>query len=135
MDRRIETLENTIDEIWTQLTHITADPAKETVDGSKQEGMNDALIEKLHDVQDQLIDVKAKAIVTRANIIIQIQALDNADYIRVLNLRYIARDKNGKQLEWREIAKRMGYEESTIYWKHGLALLAFKDKHCSILEL
>ena len=82
-----------------------------------------------------LIEEKAKAIVTRARIIIEIQELDNADFIRLLNLRYIARDKYGKQLEWREVAKRMGYEESTIYWKHGLALLAFKDKHCSILEL
>ena len=135
MDSRIETLEHTIDEIWTQLTHITADPAKDVVDGTKSAGMNDALIEKLHNVQDQLIDEKSKAVVTRARIIIEIQELDNADYIRLLNLRYIARDNHGRQLEWREISKRMGYEESTIYWKHGLALLAFKDKHCSVLEL
>ena len=135
MDSRIETLEHTIDEIWTQLTHITADPSKDVVDGTKQGGMNDALIEKLHNVQDQLIDEKSKAVVTRARIIIEIQELDNADFIRLLNLRYIARDKYGRQLEWREVARRMGYEESTIYWKHGLALLAFKDKHCSILEL
>ena len=135
MDSRIETLENTIDEIWTQLTHITADPSKDVVDGTKSAGMNDALIEKLHNAQDQLIDEKSKAVVIRARIIIEIQELDNADYIRLLNLRYIARDNHGKQLEWREVAKRMGYEESTIYWKHGLALLAFKDKHCSILEL
>lgn len=135
MDSRIEMLEHTIDEIWTQLTHITADPSKDVIDGTKSAGMNDALIEKLHNVQDQLIDEKSKAVVTRARIIIEIQELDNADYIRLLNLRYIARDNHGRQLEWREVAKRMGYEESTIYWKHGLALLAFKDKHCSILEL
>ena len=55
MDSRIETLEHTIDEIWTQLTHITADPSKDVVDGTKQGGMNDALIDKLSDVQDQLI--------------------------------------------------------------------------------
>lgn len=132
MDSRIETLEHTIDEIWTQLTHITADPSKDVVDGTKSAGMNDALIEKLHNVQDQLIDEKSKAVVTRARIIIEIQELDNADYIRLLNLRYIARDNHGKQLEWREVARRMGYEESTIYWKHGLALLAFKDKHADI---
>ena len=135
MDSRIETLEHTIDEIWTQLTHITADPSKDVVDGTKSAGMNDALIEKLQTVEDQLIEEKSKAIVARARIILEIQELDNADYIRLLNLRYIARDNHGRQLEWREVSRRMGYEESTIYWKHGLALLAFKDKHCSILEL
>ena len=115
MDSRIETLEHTIDEIWTQLTHITADPSKDVVDGTKSAGMNDALIEKLQTVEDQLIEEKSKAIVARARIILEIQELDNADYIRLLNLRYIARDNHGKQSEWREVARRMGYEESTIY--------------------
>lgn len=86
----------------------------------------------------RLIDIEAKyvdAITARHDLILkitnQINGMANQDYAEILRLRYLATDRDGKQLEWKVIARRIHRSLDWTWHMHGLALQAFGKQYFS----
>lgn len=128
-DKRIEMLKEEREKITTRLTHITADPSKEAIQGGRTSGINEALIDRLIILDKRLALEQEQAVSLRESIIFEINSLDKPEHVEVLKLRYL------DCLEWKEIKNISHYEESTLYGHHGRALKEFAHKYRSKLEL
>lgn len=73
-------------------------------------------------LQEEIVRIKNDYAKKRNEIMAAVHAMGNMEYAELLELRYM------EGLGWKEIAKKMGYERSTIFKKHGKALLEFEVK-------
>lgn len=71
---------------------------------------------------EEIVRTKNEYSKKRNEIMAAVHAMENMEYAELLELRYM------EGLGWKEIAKKMGYERSTIFKKHGKALAEFEMK-------
>lgn len=93
------------------------------VRNDKTEEILDKLTEIDKSISDELSDLKS----AREKITNAINQIEDPILKRVLQLRYLEYDKNGKRLSWEEISEKMGYSWRHIYRLHSQALDVLND--------
>lgn len=129
LDTTIEKLGNRIDELYTPLLSVTADPSREHVDGSKNAtGNRDAIIDEISKVRRTVTELQLQAKLLRTRIQMEILDLDDPVFVEILTERYIEH----KKLKDIQVPKECPYEYKYLCKRHNDALLAFAAAHPEI---
>ena len=137
LDGRIRTAEKAIEDLEKKLydrpggseadaVRVKSSPRQDPI-GDMVSSIADGQI-KLAGMIDQYVDLKLR-------IIAQIDAIPTARYREILRMRYVEKDKNGRQLSMADIAEAKAYEYYYTCQMHGKALLEFEDTYPEIRDL
>ena len=129
LDVEIVQLRERLEDMWTTLTSVTADPSKEFVDGSKKGGnMADGMLDELDRLTRTLSAKRTEAVILRAEISLQVQELENPKFVRILYRRYI------DHVPLDALAAEMCYDYYYFARLHGRALQAFAERFPDLLK-
>lgn len=132
LDVMIDALNRRIEELYTPLLSVTADPSKEHVDGSKDmAGAHDAIYDELDRVRRTVTALRLQARLLRTRIQLEILDLDDPIHQEILTERYIEH----KKFKDIQVPKEQPFEYKYLCKVHGKALQAFADKHPEIRYL
>lgn len=124
--RQIEALEDQVEYLTTKaagVKGITYDADK--VETSPDNVLESAMIEAAeakNQLNERILEYSRTVLLIES----QISALDNADYVELLTLRYITTDRHGKRLTLERIARMMHRSPERIWHMHGEALAEFE---------
>ena len=121
---RIARLQSEIQKLEDLCSGLTAPP----MDGDKVQSSHEpdkigAVVAQKADLEDELMDEVLNGIDALNSINGTINLIEDVDYQRILELRYVCFDLDTLRLKtWHEIAAEMNYSERWIQTLHGKAL-------------
>ena len=112
-----ECLDHQLEEINDLIGNVTVDPTVEHVQTSPDPDQIGKLVAKKTDLQAELIEAKAEALMIMQQVMSTINKLNNTDYKRLLQARYI------ECRSWKRITDSMHYDRRYMFKLHKCALL------------